>query len=400
MSGPLAGVRVLEFSQVIAAPFGGQFLAELGARVTKVEPPEGESWRLQLAIAPTESRSFQNLNRGKEDLTLRLDVPESRDIVRRLVAVSDIVIINYRPDVPAKFGVDYESLRALKPDLIYMDLTAFGRRGPWAARPGYDGVVQAVTGLMAGEAKLRDDGSPATVSSTAIADYGTGMVLADAAIAALYHRERTGEGQLVECSLFATALNLQGEAIMEHSLADTARNRARDARHERSRAGASFDELVRQRSEGIAVEPRYVGAWLARDGAVALSADTPAQRTAFDELFQEADVEALARRIGKHDVQYWIECCVELGIPCAPVQFPPELLSDDQVRDNAMLVDLEHAVTGPQTVPRTPLHFSGSPLPRPRAAPPLGRDTDVILREIGYSDVEIDAMREAGGIVT
>ena len=224
----MQGVRVLEFSQVIAAPFAGPFLAELGAYVMKVEPPEGESWRLQMMFAPKESATYQALNRGKDCITLRLTSEEAQSIVHRLVKDVDVVLINYRPDVPAKFRIDYDTLRAIKPDLIYGDLTAFGRRGPWAMRLGYDGVVQAMTGLMAGEAKLREDGSPSTPSSTAIADFCAGMALADAVLTALCHRARTGEGQLVECSLLATALNLQGVAIMEHEGADADRNRIRN----------------------------------------------------------------------------------------------------------------------------------------------------------------------------
>ena len=245
MPGPLTGVRVLEFSQVIAAPFAGQLLAEFGADVLKVEPPEGESWRLQASFAPQESKSFQALNRGKRAMTLRLSEPRAQAIVHELLPGIDVVLINYRPDVPKKFGIDYASLAALRPDLIYADLTAFGRRGPWALRPGYDGVVQAVSGLMAGEGKLRDDGSPGTIVASAIADYATGMVLADAIITALYHRARTGEGQYIECSLLATALNLQGVQVMEHATADARRNRLRALRRQRSNEGVSYAELVR-----------------------------------------------------------------------------------------------------------------------------------------------------------
>ena len=136
MSGPLDGVKVLEFSQIIAAPFGGQILADLGADVLKVEPPDGESWRLQAQFVPLESKTYQCLNRGKRCITLSLDEPAATEIVNRLVPDMDVVLINYRPDVPKKFHIDYESLSAIKPDLVYVDLTAFGRRGPWAMRPG------------------------------------------------------------------------------------------------------------------------------------------------------------------------------------------------------------------------------------------------------------------------
>ena len=164
----------------------------------KVEPPEGESWRLQMMFAPKESATYQGLNRGKDCITLRLTSEEAQSIVHRLVKDVDVVLINYRPDVPAKFRIDYDTLRAIKPDLIYGDLTAFGRRGPWAMRPGYDGVVQAMTGLMSGEAKLREDGSPSTPSSTAVrrsrARAGAIRALAGGDLSAHLARERRRGG--------------------------------------------------------------------------------------------------------------------------------------------------------------------------------------------------------------
>jgi crotonobetainyl-CoA:carnitine CoA-transferase CaiB-like acyl-CoA transferase len=423
MAGPLAGIRVLEFSQVIAAPFAGQILAELGADVIKIEPPEGESWRIQAQFAPLESRSFQTLNRGKASLTLRLDHPESQDIVHALVANMDVVLINYRPDVPAKFRIDYESLKAIKPALIYADLTAFGRRGPWAMRPGYDGVVQAVTGLMAGEAKLRDDGSPVTVGSSAIADYCSGAVLADAIVAALHHRARTGQGQLVECSLFATALNLQGSVIMEHSQADLDRNRLRELRRRLAAEGTRFDELVRLRRSGMSSPADlFCRCWLTVDGAVAIGAESPAEIAAVrgvletdlpawgDAGYAPDDAEFVernrveARRIGARlaaqTTAHWVRRCVESGVPVAPVRFPAELLGDPQVIENDLLLELVHDVTGPQVGVMPPVTFSDCPLEGFRASPPLGRDTDAVLREVGYSDRQIRELRARGGVVS
>jgi CoA:oxalate CoA-transferase len=420
MAGPLAGIRVLEFSQVIAAPFAGQLIAELGAHVIKIEPPGGESWRIQAPIAPLESRSFQNLNRGKRSLTLRLDAPEAQAIVHRLVEDTDVVLINYRPDVPAKFKIDFDTLRAIKPDLVYVDLTAFGRRGPWALRPGYDGVVQAVTGLMAGEGKLRDDGAPAPVASSPIADYCSGAVLADAIVTALFHRARTGHGQLVECSLFATALNLQGDLIMEHAEADQQRNRLRAERHARAAAGARFDELVRLRQSGMRrAASVFNRCWRTSDGAIAIAAESPAEIAAAQEVLEtafdpsagadgsdasgagvQAACAAIAARVERASSAHWIERCVMAGVPVAPVQFPVELIDHPQVRANGLAAELTHAVTGPQTAVAPPVSFSETTLDPCRPSPPLGRDTDAVLREIGYTDAEIAALRAKGGVVT
>src|SRR5437764_3111963 len=137
-SGPLDGIRVLEFSQIIAGPLGCQLLADLGAEVIKVEPPEGEPWRVYAQFMPLESKGFHALNRGKKSLAIDVSAPEAREAIHRLVRTIDVVVINYRPDVAARLRIDYDSLAALKPDLIYLDNTAFGRQGAMADRPGYD----------------------------------------------------------------------------------------------------------------------------------------------------------------------------------------------------------------------------------------------------------------------
>lgn len=408
MAGPLEGVRVVEFSQVIAAPFAGQFLAELGADVLKVEPPAGDSWRLQLSFAPGESRSFQTLNRGKRDIVLSLDQPEAQAIARQLVVDADVVLINYRPDVPAKMGIDYESLSAINPRLIYADLTAFGRQGPWAMRPGYDGVVQAVTGLMAGEGKLREDGAPGTIASTAIADFGSGMIVADAIIAGLVHRKRTGEGQLIECSLFATALNLQGEVVMEHAPADKARNAGRDARREGQARGDSFDALTRMRRSGQPGlgSPDY-RCWLTADGAIAIGALLPAEVSQLRETFVEAwskngrvDTEKMQMLMLTRSTAEWLGVCAEAGIPAARVNFPVELMDDPGVVANGLMVALEHETTGAQVMVKPPLDFSATPLEDFSASPPLGRDTDAVLADLGYTPERIAALREQGGVIS
>ena len=408
MAGPLAGIRVVEFSQVIAAPFAGQFLAELGADVLKIEPPGGDSWRLQQSFAPGESRSFQTLNRGKRDIILSLDKPEAQAIARSLVEDADVVLINYRPDVPAKMGIDYEALSAINPKLVYADLTAFGRKGPWAMRPGYDGVVQAVTGLMAGEGKLREDGAPGTIASTAIADFCSGMILADAIIAGLVHRERTGEGQLIECSLFATALNLQGEVVMEHAGADEARNAGREARRAAQRRGDSFEQLTAtRRAAQTGADVAEYRCWLTADGALAMAAQRPDEIARLRELFPETwgkdgsiDMEKMRRLMRTRPTSEWLSLCTRVEVPAAQVNFPVELMDNPQVEASNLMVALEHETTGRQIVARPPLDFSATPLGGFSASPPLGRDTDTVLAELGYSQDRIAALREQGGVIS
>ena len=161
-------------------------LADMGAEVIKVEPPGGEQWRAIAPFMPGESKTFQSLNRGKQSLVLKLDDPRGREVVHRLVPSIDVVVTNFRPDVPARLGIDYPTLRELRADLIYIDNTAFGRKGPLAMRPGYDIVVQAVTGLMASDGKLDENGTPRP-TSPAVADFSTGLAIAWAVSLALFH---------------------------------------------------------------------------------------------------------------------------------------------------------------------------------------------------------------------
>ncbi len=206
-TGPLQGVNVLEFSQIIAGPFCGMHLADMGARVTKFEPLEGEPWRVFVELLPKESRTFASLNRGKRGVAIDLSRPEAREVVHRLAKDADVVVINYRPGVAEELGIDYETLSAINPRLIYCENTAYGRYGPLATRGGYDLVVQAMTGLMAGEAKMQGD--VPTYIYPAVADYATGIQMANAICAALYYRERTGKGQRIDCTLMGTAIAMQ-----------------------------------------------------------------------------------------------------------------------------------------------------------------------------------------------
>jgi len=404
MTGPLNGIKVLEFSQVIAGPFGGQALADMGADVLKVEPPEGDSWRLQLSFAPNESKTFQCLNRGKDSMTLSLDQPAAQEIVHRLVPEMDVVLINYRPDVPKKFNIDYEMLSSIRPDLIYVDLTAFGRQGPWALRPGYDGAVQAVSGLMAAEGKTKEgEGSPMTISSTAVADFCSGIAMADAVVTALYHREVTGEGQMVECSLLATALNVQLPTIMEHQKADKHRNTLRDERLKRSREGAQFQELIDIRQKADTLDGScFYRSYLTSDGAIVIAAESAKEKESLCDLYNLSDPpereesERMVRIIGDSKSESVMDDLKRHRIPTGPVQYPEELISDETVVANDWVYELHHETTGPQTQMKLNLEFSETPVLEPGASPPLGRDTERILSELGFDEHSLAELREAG----
>jgi crotonobetainyl-CoA:carnitine CoA-transferase CaiB-like acyl-CoA transferase len=415
--GPLSGIRVLDFTQVIAGPYACMTLADMGAEVIKVEPPGGEQWRLVSQFVPKESKAFQSLNRGKLSLVLDLEHPLAQEAVHRLIPSIDVVVVNFRPDVPARLRVDYETLRAIRPDLVYLSNTAFGSRGPDALKPGYDIVAQAVTGLMVSDSKLARDGTPRPMSP-AVADYATGLAIVGAVCAALYHRERTGEGQFMETSLLATALSLQGSVVMENPKADVQRNVAREKRREMRRNGATFEELVEARKPlggGL-----FYRCYLTADGAVAVGALSKSLRAKVrravgtDFLAQDApdydprNPEFIARSreatkqveatLRSKTTREWLEIFEREGVPAGPLKFPEDMADDPQVEANALMLNLEHEVSGPQRVVgplvRFPT-FKGDPA---SASPRLGAHTDRLLREAGYDAEDIIRLRRVGAV--
>lgn len=422
MTGALQGIRVLEFTQIIAGPFGCMHLADMGAEVIKVEPPEGEPWRLFSQFMPGESKTYQSLNRGKKSLVLKLQDPQAQEVVRRLIPSMDVVVINYRPDVAAKLGIDYASLSAIKPDLIYVDNTAWGRKGPWAHRPGYDIIAQAVSGLMAAEAKLDPSGAPGVITSTAIADYTTGVAIAWGVCAALFHRERTGEGQLVETNLLRTAIAVQGTQAMELPVAD-AMKQMKVARIQQLREqGASYPELLEGSQLGNIARAANIAyrTYQTKDGAVAIGALSPTlwakvraaiptdfmgmEDPEFD-LMNPAFIEKAKAAVAKVEQQFlekttkeWVTIMEEHGVPAGPVNFVEDAVADPQAVENGIMIELDHPLSGPQRQVGPLLSMSASPLEAQGPSPVLGADTDAVLAAAGFEAAEIASLREAGAI--
>ena len=420
-SGPLDGIRVLEFSQIIAGPFGCQNLADMGAEVIKVEPPEGEPWRIFAQFIPNESKWFQSLNRGKRSLVLKLQDERAQRVVHDLIPSVDVVVINYRADVPARLGIDYETLSAIRPDLIYIDNTAWGRRGPRAHRPGYDIVVQAATGLMAAEGKTDERGAP-EIMATPATDYATGFAIAWAACAALFHRERSGEGQLIETSLLATALALQGSHVMELPAADEMRNQTMERVRQLRSEGADYPDLLAAHDPYAALRAGniYYRPFKTSNGALAIGALSAGLRDKVraalgidflgmddpnfdptDPDFQQSAIEAVATAeelLASRTTEQWMEIFDREGVPAGPVNFAEEMTGDPQVVENGLVVELEHDLAGPQRQVAPILRFARTPLEAQGSSPPLGRDSEEILQAAGYSPEQIAALR-ADGVV-
>ena len=421
--GPLHGIRVLEFSQIVAAPYCGLHLADLGADVVKVEPPGGESLRRLAAVAPGEGKYFHSLNREKRSLVLDLKVQAAQSLVHRIVPRFDVVIINSRPGVPQRLHVDYETLRAYRPDLIYVENSGYGTRGPGASRSGSDIVVQAFSGLMAGDGKTDPSGAPEAISAAPVGDLSAGLAGAMGVCAALYHRALTGQGQYVGTSLLASALSLQGFVVGRMPVTDAV---ARDPMMEQVRKlrerGATYAEILDARR--AALRPGgpglYYGTYVVKDGAIVLGALTPANADQMRRVLRVEDdptaaddfnildpanakaARAMRQRIEEimlsRTMDEWMEAFDAEGAPVSRVSLPEELADDPQVEALGLMLELDHEVTGPERMVGPVVEMSetatGSALP----SPPLGRHSDEVLQECGLSATEIAQLREAGAV--
>ena len=280
---------MLEFCQVVAGPVIGQFLADLGADVVKVEPPEGDAFRRTGSVVPGTSKGFQWYNRGKRSLMLNLRDPRAQAIVHRMVPSFDVVVANPRPGVLERQRIDYETLSALRPDLIYARVTGFGPEGPLAEQAASDIVGQAYSGMLADEGAVDELGAPRRIRSLPVSDLMAGLSATIGVASALYHRALTGEGQLVDASLLRGAMAGIGRAVLQEPVSDAvitnpALQRVRDALE----AGASYAEAIENYGQGglaptAVVRRIYHTAYETSDGAIVVGALTRANREAIRE---------------------------------------------------------------------------------------------------------------------
>ena len=423
--GPLEGIRVLEFSQLVAGPFSGCVLSDLGAEVIKVErPPGGDPHRNFGAVIPNEGKRFQAVNRGKRSILVDLQTAAGRELIHRILPHFDVLTINFRQRVLERLEIDYATLSTLHPGLVYCRISAFGSRGPLADRAGTDATMSAYSGLTVGDAKTDDVGAPEHISSGPVSDYTSGLAAVIGICSALYRRELTGRGQSVETSLLRSAMAIQDSFIMREPVSDASTLvPMMEAVRELREAGASYREQldarhsIRARRAAFRI---YYGGFEASDGVITLGALTPRTREGARRVlgidddpsdepgFDSGDpanvahasvlLERIRARIGEHPVADWVDAFEAEGVPVAPVNFPEELADDPQVEAAGIMADLDHPLTGPQQVVGPIVELSETPTAVRGPAPLLGADTEAVLREAGCSDAEVDAYRAAGAI--
>ncbi|MBZ5601433.1 MAG: CoA transferase [Acidobacteriia bacterium] len=384
VTGPLGGIVVLDLSGYIAGPYGCTLLADLGAEVIKIEPPAGDQLRHYPSTLPNESRAFLGTNRGKRGIVLDLKQPEGLEILHRLVKTADVFVHNFRPSVPPRLGIDYDRLKQINPRLIYCGLTGFGQNGPFKDKAGYDQVLQSMTGICSSQA------DPPEIVYGSVVDFYAAALLAYGVAAALYHRERTGEGQSIGASLLQAALAMQSGRFI------WAEGEPRDVNRD-------------LRSGGI------TGIHPAKEGYIYLSANTPhfwralCELVGLPELASDPNYDTIPKRaqrageivpkireaLKSRTALEWEELFGE-KVPCSAVRGIEQMFEHPQVVAEDLVHEFEHPVVGTYRGFAGPLKFSAAGTPAPKGAPALGQHTHEILAKCGYSEIEIQNLRAKG----
>lgn len=401
----LGHIRVLDLTRVLAGPWCTQNLADLGADVIKIERPgvgdDTRSWgppylRDAEGRDTSEAAYYLAANRGKRSVTLDIATPEGQDIVRRLVVQSDVVMENYKVGQLRKYGLDYESLKTIKPDLVYCSVTGFGQDGPYAHRAGYDFIIQGMGGFMSitGE---RDDlpGGGPQKGGVAISDLMTGMYATIAVMAALTHRDRTGEGQYIDMALLDVQVAM---------LANMGSNYLASGKPP-VRWGNAHPNIVPYQT--FATSDGHIIVAVGNDGQYVKFVEAGGRpELARDERFatnpmrvrhREVLVPILAEMVKLKTRQQWIDLLEAAGVPCGPINKLDDVFDNPQVKARGMQVDLPHPSGAHVKLVRNPMNLSATPARCDMPPPTLGQHTDEVLRDVlGKSDDDIVAMRGKG----
>ena len=394
-STPLDGIRVLDLTRVLAGPYCTMMLGDLGADVVKVEPPgRGDDTRhWGPPFVGGESAYYLCVNRNKRSVTVNLKTEAGREIVRRLALQADVLAENFKAGSLAEWGLDYASLSALNPRLVYLSITGYGQTGPWRDRPGYDLIIQAEGGIMAITGP--EDGPPYKVG-VAIADLTTGMLAAQAVLAALFHRERTGQGQWIDLSLYDTQLAWLANVGSSHLVTG----------EPALRYGNAHQSLVPY--EVFSTADGYLALGVGNDrqfsrlcdllGQPEWAAD-PRFRGNPDRVAYRADLIPLLQDVlRQRPTETWLAALEQAGIPAGKVNSVAEALSGPTVAAREMVVEMPHPTAGAVRLVGSPLKFSATPTTIRRHPPLLGEHTNDVLTEMGYPPERIEALRQAGVI--
>ena len=395
--GPLQGVKVLELAQIMAGPTCGLMLADLGADVIKVERvPGGDDTRMMNRPSVRgESAAFMAMNRNKRGIALNLKQPAAQEALKRMVAQADVLTENYRKGTMEKLGMGYAALKALNPRLIYCSISGYGRTGPYADKGGYDLIAQGMSGLMS---ITGEPGRAPAKSGAPVCDINAGLLAALGVVSAYIHRLKTGEGQLVDTSLFEAGIQqtywqsaiyfatgeVPGPGGSAHHLS---------APYQAFRAADGWLTIGGANQANWERMVRVLGApdWLA-DPRFKTNADRMANL--------EALVAVMNTRLKTRPVAEWVRLLEAEGVPCGPINSIADMATDPQALARGMVVELDHPRAGATRTLGLPIKLSASPGKVTRPAPLLGEHTREVLAEFGFSASAIDALVRSGAAVS
>jgi crotonobetainyl-CoA:carnitine CoA-transferase CaiB-like acyl-CoA transferase len=389
----LAGLRVLDVTQVMAGPFCGMMLADLGADVIKIEPPAGDSTRQMPGAVGSDSPSFNAVNRGKRSVVLDLKNREGRQVLERLVRTTDILIENYRPGVMAALGLDYDALARFQPRLIYASISGYGQTGPDRSKGGFDLIAQGVAGIMS---VTGEPGGRPVKAGVPVTDLAAGLFALVAVLSALESRHRTGRGQRIDTSLVDAGVALSVWEATEYFSgmgipSPLGSAHRMNAPYQAIRCadgyitlGAANERLFRRLCD-VLEHPEW--------------AEMPEFADNARRVLNQA---ALAGRIehitSQKPCSHWLAVLDENDIPCGPINDYGQALSNPQIVARDMVVEVDHPTLGRIRTLGSPMKMSATPPDVTRRAPLLGEHTDEVLGEAGFADHEIAALREARAI--
>lgn len=395
MPGPLAGYRIVDLTQMVSGPMATMILADQGADVIKVEPPDrGDLTRALGGGAPGMAPLFATINRNKRSVALDLKDPRGRTVLERLVAGSDLFVQNFRPGVAERMGIGEAALRRVQPNLVYVSISGFGESGPYTHKRVYDPVIQALSGLAAIQADP-DSGRP-RMMRLIIPDKVTALTAAQAMTAALLARERTGEGQHVRLAMLdAVIAFLWPEGMTRYTFPDSAGGAIRPE---------TTRDLVFETTDGyITVGAVSDTEWegLARAlGHLEWLDDPRFQTPAGRVKYADARLELTAAVLRTRSTAEWLARLEAEQVPCAPIHSRDAVLVDPQVRANNLIVESEHPHVGRMRQPRAAARFERTPTELRTPAPLLGEHTEMVLREIGISAEQLAELRAAGVVAS
>jgi crotonobetainyl-CoA:carnitine CoA-transferase CaiB-like acyl-CoA transferase len=391
MAGPLDGVRIIDLSTMLSGPWAADILGDQGADVIKVEVPgKGDHTRSLRNRQGGLSSMFLNINRSKRSVTLNLKSAEGKAILIKMVESADVLLQNFRPGVTDRLGIGWDDLREVNPRLVYVSISGFGEQGPYAHKRVYDPVVQALSGLTTIQAG--SDSARPRLIRTILPDKLSAVTAAQATVAALLARERTGEGQHVRLSML--------DAVLSFLWASDMGGQTFYGKEVGAQEAASFIDLIYETKDGymtvsVMTDKEWKGLCAAVERPDWLADPRFSSPSARDQHVNER-LELTQSALLERTTEEWLEILDRHDVPCAPALTRAQLIDHPQVLASDVLRVHDHPVAGKLRQPRTAARFEGTPPPTPRGAPLLGEHTEEVLRELGYDGDAISELQTDG----